>query len=63
VVKPQKVTKGSEQMEYTNKTLKFPNTVVRICSPVLTEAERNARLKEICKAAAELLAEQKGNAK
>lgn len=50
-------------MEYTERTLKFPNMVVRICSPVLTETERNARLKEISKAAAELLADQKGNTK
>lgn len=44
------------QPEYVHtKTLTFPNMTARIFSPVLTEEERNRRIKNIHKASANLI--------
>lgn len=44
------------QTEYKHvRTIEFPNMVVRVFSPVLTEEEQNRRMKAIQKASAELL--------
>ena len=37
------------------KVIEFPNMVARVFSPILTEEERNQRIKKIHKAAAGLL--------
>lgn len=47
------------QTEYIHtKTIEFPGMIARIYSPVLTDEERNRRMKRIHDAAAELLKSQ-----
>ena len=46
--------KAQDTYVYT-KTIEFPGMIARIYSPVLTDAERAARMKAIQKAAAGLL--------
>ena len=46
------------QTEYVHtKTIEFPGMVARIFSPVLTETEKNKRMKAIHKASSNLLKE------
>lgn len=46
------------QAEYVHtKTIEFPGMVARIFSPVLTDEERNRRMKAIEKAASNLMKE------
>lgn len=42
-------------MEYTTKTFTYPESVVRVHIPELTEEERNRRMKAVEKAACRLL--------
>lgn len=44
-------------MNYNTTTFKFPNAVVRVHRPELTDQERNKRMKAIHKASADLLKE------
>ena len=37
------------------KTIEFPNAVVKVYSPILTEEERKRRMEQIAKSAANLL--------
>ena len=45
--------------EYTVKTFEFPGMVARVFSPILTDEERERRMKAIHDAAANLLKEVK----
>jgi len=45
--------------EYTVKTFEFPGLVARVFSPILTDEERERRMKSIHKAATNLLKEVK----
>ncbi len=46
----------AQQDQYIlERTIQFPNMTVRVHRPILTEAERAARMKAIYRAAADLL--------
>ncbi len=50
-------------MNYNTTTLNFPNAVIRVHRPELTEQERSKRMKAIHKASADLLKELEKNKK